>query len=185
MGDIIMSNMQKNKLVIGGALIGASMAITTAFEGTKLVAYRDIGGVATACTGETDGVRMGMTFTKEQCDSKLIQSLIKHNAPFEKITYDIPDKIHLAFLDITYNIGIGAIEKSTAYRMLRMQNYEGACRGLLAYKYAAKRDCSNRSNGCFGVWTRRQVEYNLCTDKITVDQALEQLGALPIGGELQ
>jgi lysozyme len=177
--------MIKNKLVIGGALLGASVALTTAFEGTKLVAYRDIGGVATACTGETDGVRMGMRFTKEQCDNKLIQSLIKHNTPFEKIDYDIPDKIHLAFLDITYNIGIGAVEKSTAYRMLKLQNYDGACRGLLAYKYAAGRDCSIRSNGCFGVWNRRQVEFKLCTNQITVDDALQQLGVLPIGGELQ
>lgn len=41
-------------------------------------------------------------------------------------------------------------------------NYAAACEGYLKYKFVAKRDCSVRSNGCYGVWTRAQKRFNDC-----------------------
>ncbi|MEG2432431.1 MAG: lysozyme, partial [Acinetobacter sp.] len=35
-------------------------------------------------------------------------------------------------------------------------------KSLLKWKYVAKRDCSIRSNNCYGVWTRQVERYNKC-----------------------
>jgi len=183
--------MKRNTIVAGGALATAMLAITGTFEAPggkpSLRTYNDIVGVKTWCYGETHdtGGNISDKFTKAQCDAIFIKSLIEHNSPFEKLTVDLPDKVHIAMLDITYNIGTSGMEKSSMYSALQTGSYTAACHGILKYKYAGGKDCSVRANRCGGIWTRRQIEFKLCTDQMTVDQALVQLGKLPIGGELQ
>ncbi len=43
---------------------------------------------------------------------------------------------------------------SSMLKNLKIGKYKAACESLLKWKYVAKRDCSIRSNGCYGVWVR-------------------------------
>ncbi|MBY8907934.1 lysozyme, partial [Acinetobacter baumannii] len=52
--------------------------------------------------------------------------------------------------------------KSSILKKLKLGKYRAACDSLLKYKYVAKRDCSVRSNGCYGVWTRQLERHAKC-----------------------
>ncbi|HHP7940479.1 TPA: lysozyme [Acinetobacter baumannii] len=66
------------------------------------------------------------------------------------------------YLDFTYQYGIGAWSGSSMLKNLKLGKYRAACDSLLKYKYVAKRDCSIRSNGCYGVWTRQLERHAKC-----------------------
>ena len=66
------------------------------------------------------------------------------------------------YLDFVYNYGQANWNGSSMLRNLKAGQYKQACTSLLKYKYVAKRDCSVRSNGCYGVWTRQLDRYNKC-----------------------
>lgn len=67
-----------------------------------------------------------------------------------------------AYLDFTYQFGIGNWKKSSMLRLVRAGEYRAACGALLKYKYAAGRDCSVRKNGCYGVWLRQLERRTKC-----------------------
>ncbi len=66
------------------------------------------------------------------------------------------------YLDFTYQYGIGAWSDSSMLKNLKVGKYKAACDSLLKYKYVAKRDCSIRKNGCYGVWTRQVERHAKC-----------------------
>lgn len=68
------------------------------------------------------------------------------------------------YVDFVGQYGIGNWRASSMRRHIMAGRYAAACNSLLAYRYAAKYDCSTLVNGkpnkrCWGVWTR-QVERN-------------------------
>ncbi|MDO7352429.1 glycoside hydrolase family protein [Acinetobacter baumannii] len=77
------------------------------------------------------------------------------NIPISQTEYDL-------YLDFTYQYGIGAWSSSSMLKNLKVGKYKAACDSLLKYKYVAKRDCSVRSNGCYGVWTRQLERHSKC-----------------------
>ncbi|ABO12443.2 lysozyme [Acinetobacter baumannii] len=66
------------------------------------------------------------------------------------------------YLDFTYQYGIGAWSGSSMLKNLKLGKYKAACDSLLKWKYVAKRDCSIRKNGCYGVWTRQLERHAKC-----------------------
>lgn len=66
------------------------------------------------------------------------------------------------YLDFSYQYGTTAFANSSMLKNLKVGKYKAACEALLKYKYVAKRDCSIRSNGCYGVWTRQVERYKKC-----------------------
>ncbi|EHU3215957.1 lysozyme [Acinetobacter baumannii] len=66
------------------------------------------------------------------------------------------------YLDFTYQYGIGAWSGSSMLKNLKLGKYKAACDSLLKWKYVAKRDCSIRSNGCYGVWIRQLERHAKC-----------------------
>ncbi|CAA3709270.1 glycoside hydrolase family protein [Acinetobacter baumannii] len=66
------------------------------------------------------------------------------------------------YLDFTYQYGIGAWSSSSMLKNLKVGKYKAACDSLLKYKFVAKRDCSIRKNGCYGVWTRQVERHAKC-----------------------
>ncbi|CAA0275492.1 lysozyme [Acinetobacter baumannii] len=77
------------------------------------------------------------------------------NIPISQTEYDL-------YLDFTYQYGIGAWSGSSMLKNLKLGKYKAACDSLLKWKYVAKRDCSIRSNGCYGVWTRQLERHAKC-----------------------
>ena len=77
------------------------------------------------------------------------------NVKLSQIEYDL-------YFDFTYQYGLGAWSQSSMLRNLKVGQYKHACESLLKWKFVAKRDCSIRSNGCYGVWTRQVARHDKC-----------------------
>lgn len=140
-----------------------AIAIIGNFEGLRLVAYKDVVGVWTACYGETKGIKGGMKFTREQCDVMFIDSGLKrHEAGMRAcLTYPdlIPEKSYVAFLSLTYNIGIGGFCKSSVARAINEGRIQAACYNLTKFNKAKGRVIK-------GLVTRRKQELRLCLDGV-------------------
>ena len=147
---------RKTRLV--GGIGAAAIALVGAWEGLRLTAYRDIVGVPTVCYGETLGVKLGDRHTKAECDAKLLASLQRHEAGMRKCLKApdaIPAKSYVAFVSLTYNIGVGAFCKSTARKRLDAGDVRGACDAATWYNRAGGRKIP-------GLVNRRSAEHELC-----------------------
>lgn len=153
----------------------AQRAVDMALEQEALVteAYPDPGDphILTACVGETHfvvkpgDILPGAKFTREQCVTRLYESLWAHAEPVIKCVGNAPMTLgqKLAFLDFNYNTG-HFCGSSLAARA-RMADLKGSCNAILLYRYTAGQDCSQPSNrSCRGVWKRRLLQHRTCLD---------------------
>jgi len=157
--------MQKRTLaaIVGTTCAAIALAFTGAQEGTSNTPYRDTGGVWTVCRGQT-GVTMKY-YTDAQCDAMLANTLAVMATQIEGNTAGfatMPDGVKSATLDFTYNVGFAAYTRSSYRTLLLRGDVPAACDQLLRWKYVDGKDCSIKSNNCFGVWTRRQAERSMC-----------------------
>ena len=148
---------------LAAATVGATIFIKDV-EGVRYETYPDVGGVLTACYGHTGKELFpGQKFTPEECDELLSIDLEKKlNYVMKRLPKDTPALVIAAMASFVYNVGEGNANKATVFKMLQRGETIKACDALLAWKYVGKRDCSIRSNGCYGVWDRRQSERELC-----------------------
>lgn len=153
----------------GGALVATGLGtalvnFTGPLEGLRLVAYQDVVGVWTACYGETGGIKRGMRFTREQCDSMFIGSLTEHEAGMRKCLAApdrIPDKSYLSFVSVTYNIGVGGFCGSTMAKRLNAGNLAGACDAMMMWVKGGKPLRTIK-----GLVNRREKERTLCLEGV-------------------
>lgn len=136
----------------------AAVALVGAWEGLQFAAYRDIVGVLTICYGDTKNVRAGQVATKAECDRRLLEQLVAHeNGMLTCLRPDLPDGPHLAFLSLTYNIGVAAFCKSTLVRKANAGDLRGACEELKKF---------TRAGGSIirGLILRRDAEHEICIE---------------------
>ena len=147
----------KGRLVAGTALATLCCSTLIGFEGLRTEAYRDVIGIPTVCVGETKGIRMGMTFTKPQCEALLLKRLVEDFAPAMErcVTRPMGDDVYAAFLSLSYNIGSGGFCKSSVARLYNAGDRRGACHAILAFDKAGGRVVP-------GLVKRRQAEEALC-----------------------
>lgn len=163
--------MSKTKYAV--ILLAASAAFFTGlekYEGNVSVPYKDIGGVVTQGIGSTtkpDGTKIKITdppITRKTALEWAKAHVSKDEVAFRKslqgvklsqVEYD-------TYLDFSYNFGQANWKQSSMLRNLKAGQYKQACDSLLKWKYVAKRDCSVRSNGCYGVWKRQVERHQKC-----------------------
>lgn len=153
------------RVLTAASIVAATIAapFTAHHEGLRLSAYLDPVGIPTICYGETQNVSIGDVKTKAECDAMFEARLGWFAYMVDlKIEPEIPAKTHAALASFTYNIGVGAFNNSTVARRFNEGNFEGGCDAMLMWKRAGGKDCSIRSNGCYGLWTRRKAEHQLC-----------------------
>jgi lysozyme len=151
---------KSSRLKTTAALAAAAIAVVGAWEGVKLVAYRDIVGVPTVCFGETRGVKMGDRYTMEQCQVMLGEALMEFEAGMRRCMKEpdgVPDGAYVAVLSWSYNVGTGAACKSTLMRKLNAGDIRGACNELPKWNRAGGRAVKGLSN-------RREAERKLCLE---------------------
>jgi lysozyme len=97
------------------------------FEGCRLEAYRDAVGVWTIGYGHTKGVHSGMVWTQEQADATLREE-VSHFMDHVLQYVHVPVNEHelAALTSFAYNLGVGAMKKSTLLRKLNSGDREGA-----------------------------------------------------------
>ena len=153
---------QVSRLRKGSAFAAMIALAVGGFEGVRTNAYLDPVGIPTVCFGETKGVRMGQSYSMDECNDMLITSLIEHETGMVKClpnAAQIPDLTYGAFLSFTYNLGVGAFCGSTMAKKVRAGDFKAACNELTKWNKARK----------FGVLItlpgltkRRAVEKQMC-----------------------
>lgn len=171
------------KSVMGsaGAIVVLLSAITLHEDGAKgprTKPYIDLpGGKWTVCSGQTN-VPM-RTYTIPECNSMLAKTVettavqVAATVPgFETLTTG--QKV--AAIDLAYNVGLrtwayasyrdsnGILQSrpSTVRQMYIERKFPEACQQFTLYRMALGKDCSIKSNGCYGVWLRRVDEVKSC-----------------------
>jgi len=105
------------------------------FEGCRLQAYQDQGGVWTVGYGATGyGIGQGTVWTQAQADSQL---LIRLNAVSNQVTAAVGQRVNQnqfdALVSLCYNIGAGAFRGSTLVRLINGRDYAGAADEFLKW----------------------------------------------------
>lgn len=162
---------QPNRAKGAAAVSAAALAIATALiasnEGEVRHVYVDHlgrGEPLSWCYGETAGnVKLGDTFTHEECIGFLRKSAEKHaKAILPCIPAGLPDRTAAAFYDFGYNIGSAGFCRSSVSRKAMAGDLRGACRSISLYVYSAGKDCRVKANKCGGITRRRADETALC-----------------------
>lgn len=150
----------KNKVsaVVFAAVIATATPFIAKWEGVSTVAYRDIVGVPTVCYGETRGVQMGQTYTKEQCDTMLKKAVGDYylNLQPYMTNPNIPISVQASMLELAYNVGISAVGNSTMMKLANAGKYREACDELSKWVKAGGKTVKGLEN------RRADSKYNLC-----------------------
>ena len=134
------------------------LALIKQWEGLRLDAYRCSADVWTIGYGHTATAREGMKITLEQAERLLVQDLdVFENAVSRAVKVDLSDNQFAALVSWTYNVGAGAIQKSTLIRKLNAGDYASVPGELARWnkvKGKVSKGLSNRRAAEAGLWAR-------------------------------
>lgn len=118
----------------------AGLELIKRFEGVRLSAYDDGVGVWTIGVGHTKGVKPGDVSTAEKVDQWLredaqeaeqaVNRLVR--APLSQAQFD-------ALVSFVFNLGAGALERSTLLKRLNGRDYDAAANEFLRWNIAGGR----------------------------------------------
>ena len=148
----------KEKLIaaIGTGAVALAVPLVAKYEGTVLRSYRDPVGIVTACTGHTGPeLKIGQTYTRQQCEDMLYGDLLKHADALDCVRADMTDGQKAAFLSFAFNVGNRAFCGSTLVRKANAGDMPGACAELSRWTRAGGRELP-------GLVKRRAAERELC-----------------------
>lgn len=95
------------------------------FEGCKLSAYLCPANVPTIGYGRTTNVKMGDNCSQEQADSWLAEELEHFGAGVaEMVKVEVSQNQFDALVSFAYNVGLGALKKSTLLRLLNLNKHD-------------------------------------------------------------
>lgn len=148
---------------IAAAVIALAVPFITIWEGVELKAYRDIVGKPTICMGETKGVKMGDTATKQECLAMLGPRVAEFYAEIERCmtNKDIPVGVQASLLELAYNVGSGPVCGSTMMRKANAGQYQGACNELRRWVIAGGKRIKGLEN------RRADSKHRLCLSGLT------------------
>lgn len=148
----------------------AAMAIAVALampaEGLYRTAYRDPPGILTVCWGSTKNVDPKKVYSIDECRARLDEDMLEAIDTVERCVPGLPAPVLAAFGDAVFNMGPTIAcntGQSTAARMLKAGNVEGACRQLPRWDKA-------RVAGVMvslpGLTKRRNAEMAVCLEGV-------------------
>jgi lysozyme len=124
------------------------------FEGLYLRAYLCPAGVPTIGWGSTGtDVRLGMVWTAEQCEERLIRDLAQceKDALLYSPSLALDDRARSAVISFIYNLGAGAYRGSTLRKRINAGDMAGARQQIVRWNKAAGKVLN-------GLTRRRQAE---------------------------
>lgn len=122
------------------------------FEGFRSEAYKCPAGVWTVGFGHTSGVKPGDKVTEEEADRMLRKDLIQYEAFVEKLNVSQKQEKFDALVDLAYNLGCAALERSTLLKKIRACRPDAEIRAeFMRWVYAGKKKLP-------GLVTRRKWE---------------------------
>lgn len=95
------------------------------------VAYLCPAGVPTLGWGCTEGVKIGMRWTEADAEAALRREIAKFEAGVARlVTVEINQNEFDALVSFSYNVGLGALQKSTVLKKLNVGDRAGAAAGF-------------------------------------------------------
>jgi GH24 family phage-related lysozyme (muramidase) len=137
----------------------AGLNLIKQFEGLRLEAYRCPAGVPTIGYGTTANVKMGDRINAQKAEELLKRDLQRfERAVSNAVKVPISDNQFSALVCFTYNVGYGALQKSTLLKYLNQGKYQAAAQEFMKW---------NRGGGRVlpGLTRRRQAEQALFLKK--------------------
>ena len=126
----------------------------------------DVPTVGLGSTRRDDGtpVRMGDTITVPKAIRRAVTDISDDENVLRKCFGD--SELYQyewdAYSNLSYNVGAGAVCRSSIVTKVQGKRYEAACNTILDFYKANGKDCRVRANNCYGVWLDRQRMNRLC-----------------------
>ena len=147
----------------------ATLDLIKEWEGCKLTAYQDIVGVWTIGYGTTAAAGLGitpakgMTITQERAEELLRQGVEEFAVKVDAlITSPVNQNERGAIISLAYNVGTGALSKSTVLRELNAGNKDKAAAAFKMWNKAGGKVVQ-------GLVNRRNAEITLFLTPVTAD----------------
>ena len=149
----------------------AGIALIQQFEGRRLEAYKCPAGIWTIGYGHTSAagapdVKPGMTITKQEANDILVRDLVKYeNAVDRLVKVPLTQNQFDALVSFTFNVGEGALAKSTLLKKLNAGNYDAVPAELMKWTRGGGKELP-------GLVRRRRAEAALwrdVDDKASID----------------
>lgn len=167
-----------DRKLVSGLVLSASALVTFAvseFYTSKAIipTKGDRPTLGFGSTFHEDGraVKMGDTTNPVNALIKMQAHITKEEVSFRKSLPNVvlDQREYDFYMDFTYQYGTANWWKSTMRTKLLVGDYKGSCDALLAYRFAAKYDCSTLVDGqpnkrCYGVWTRQLERHTKCME---------------------
>ena len=111
------------------------LSLIRRFEGVRLIAYPDVGGVWTIGYGHTGpDVTRGMEITQEEADALLVKDVSKFAHGVEKLLSRSATQGQFdALISLAYNIGLGAFKDSTVLKRFNAGQIPGAAEAFILW----------------------------------------------------
>lgn len=152
-----------NTLKVGGALLVA-LAGMESYRGDAYIPTKgDVPTIGYGQTGPT--VKMGDKTTPERALAQLYTQAEGVYASGIKRCVTAPVTVgeFSSLVHVAYNAGVAGTCASAMVAKINAGDYEGACKEILRFRVTVKgRDCRIRSNNCYGLVTRRELESRMC-----------------------
>jgi lysozyme len=103
------------------------LALIKSFEGCELRSYQDIVGVWTVGYGHTKSAKPHMLITQDEAEELLQDDLEEFERGVERlVSVPLSAAQFSALVSFAFNLGVGALSRSTLLKTLNRGNYEGA-----------------------------------------------------------
>lgn len=145
---------------MGRKINKAGIDLIKSFEGLKLTAYLDIVGIPTIGYGSTENISKQdvlnkRTISEVEAENLLAKDIEKFESAVEKsVVIPINDNQFSALVCFSYNVGAGALQKSTLLKMLNNGDISSAAEQFLRWNKAGGKEVA-------GLTRRRQAERSL------------------------
>jgi lysozyme len=127
-----------------------------AFESCALTAYKDMVGVWTIGWGHTGDVQEGDSITQEEADGLMVSDIKRvAEGVMNLITVDVTKNQFNALVDFAYNLGLGALKRSTLLKWLNgREHVDDIAEQFLRWDFADGKEVA-------GLERRREAERKL------------------------
>jgi lysozyme len=149
--------------VVGAVTAAVLLAtpLVANFEGiwtTAKIDYVGTGHPPTVCYGETEGVKVGDKYTKEQCLDMLSHKLPRYAAEIAPcIHVPISNKTRASLISFAYNVGTAGVCHSGTVKLINAGHPVDGCNAMMAWNRAGGRVVQGLTN-------RRTMERKLCLE---------------------
>lgn len=125
-------------------LLDKALKLIKRFEGLRLEAYLDGGGVPTIGWGTTiyhnnTKVKLGDTITQEKAHEELLQHCIKtQDSILQIVSVELSENQLSALISFVYNIGLEAFKSSTMLKLINESSFKSAAKQFDRWVYDNK-----------------------------------------------